>query len=52
MKICDFTKPELDNLRCNCNFTNDEMIFFNYRSSDKTIYEIAELMDISESTAN
>ena len=52
MKICDFTKPELDRLRSECNFTNDELTFFNYRSSDKTIYEIAELMDISESTAN
>lgn len=49
MKIQDFTKPELDMFRELCNFTPDELEYFNLRSSDKSNVEIALLMHISES---
>jgi transcriptional regulator len=48
MKICDFTKPELDKFRELCNFTNDEMDYFNLRAKDKTNVQIAMEMNVSE----
>lgn len=51
MKICDFTVPELEKFRSQCNFTKDEMALFDARSQAKTIEECAELMNISTSTA-
>jgi transcriptional regulator len=41
MKICDFTKPELDYFRENCNFVNDEITVFEMRASGKSLDEIA-----------
>lgn len=49
LKICDFTVPELDNFRRLCNFTPDELEYFNLRSKDKTNIEIAMLMNLSPS---
>jgi transcriptional regulator len=48
MKICDFTKPELDKFRELCNFTDDEMEYFNLRAKDKTNIQVAMSMHISE----
>ena len=48
MKIRDFTKPELDKFRELCNFTQDEMTYFNLRSQDKSNIQIAFEMNISE----
>ena len=48
MKIRDFTKPELDRFRELCNFTIDEMIYFNLRAKDKSNVEIAMEMNVSE----
>lgn len=48
MKIRDFTKPELDRFRELCNFTEDELTYFNLRSKDKSNVEISMLMSISE----
>lgn len=48
MKIRDFTKPELDKFRELCNFTDDEMSYFNLRARDKSNVEIALEMNVSE----
>lgn len=47
MKIRDFTKPELDRFRELCNFTNDELEYFNLRAKDKSNVEISLTMNIS-----
>ena len=52
VEISDFVEWELGTLREDCNFTNDEMDFFNLRAKDNTIEEIAESMNISVSKAN
>lgn len=48
MKIRDFTVPELDMFRKLCNFTEDEMIYFNLRAKDKSNVQIALEMNVSE----
>lgn len=48
MKIRDFTVPELNRFRELCNFTNDELTYFNLRARDKSNVEIAIEMNISE----
>ena len=52
LQICDFTVPELDRFRELCNFTPDELEFFNLRSRDKSIVEISLIMNMSESKAS
>lgn len=49
MQVYDFTKPELDMFREQCNFTPDELEYFNLRSQYKSNVEIALTMNISES---
>ena len=49
MQIRDFTKPELDRFRELCNFTEDELTYFNLRAQDKSNIAIAQAMYISES---
>ncbi len=41
MKIYDLTKPELDLFREMCNFTPDELFYFNERAKHKTHVQIA-----------
>ena len=48
MKLRDFTVPELDRFRALCNFTEDELRYFNLRARDKSNVEIALEMNISE----
>lgn len=48
MKIRDFTVPELDRFRKLCNFTDDELMYFNLRSRDKSNVQIAIEMNVSE----
>lgn len=48
MKIRDFTVPELDRFRALCNFTEDEMTYFNLRSKDKSNVQISLEMNVSE----
>lgn len=52
MQICDFVEWELDKFRKECNFTTEELEFFNYRSKNISIEQIAENMNISVSKAN
>lgn len=44
----EFTKPELDRLRELCNFTPQELEYFNLRSAYKSNIQIALEMNVSE----
>lgn len=48
MKIRDFTVPELDMFRELCNFTDDELKYFNLRARDKSNVQIAMELHVSE----
>ena len=54
MKIIlkDCTEPELDVFRNNCNFTDDEMKYFNLRSKGKSNIQISLEMDVSTATVS
>lgn len=47
MKIRDFVEWELEKFRSECNFTSDELQYFNLRSKDKSNIEISFIMNIS-----
>lgn len=51
MKISDFVKPEIDYLLEQCNFTNEEKAIFIELSHGNTTENIAEICNISVSTA-
>lgn len=51
MKICDFVNSELEHIRLEANFTNEEMILFNMRANNIPLEECAERMNVSISTA-
>ena len=48
MKIRDFTVPELNKFRELCNFTEDEMMYFNLRAKDLSNTQISLKMSVSE----
>lgn len=48
MLLRDYTKPELDHLVANCNFTDTELQYFLLKSKDKSIVQISFEMNISE----
>ncbi len=48
MQLYDFTVPELNKFRELCNFTPDELQYFELRSKYKSNVEIALTMHISE----
>lgn len=50
MKICDFTKPELDKFRRECNFTDIERQCFDLKAKDKTNTQLSMELNVSEST--
>lgn len=50
MKICDFTKPELDRFRKDCNFTEIERQCFELKAKDWTNTKLALELNVSEST--
>ena len=52
IQICDFVEWELMKFRKECNFTDEEREFFEYRSKNITLEEIAEKMDISVGKAD
>ena len=52
MKIYELTKPELDMFRDMCNFTPDELFYFNERAKYKTHVQIATSKYWSESKVN
>ena len=47
MIIADFTVPELNYLRENCNFVGLEIRVFDLRSQGLTLEEIAEILNMS-----
>ena len=50
MRICDFTKPELDTFRAQCNFTDIERKCFDLKAKDCTNIQLAMQLNVSEST--
>ncbi len=48
MLIRDFTVPELNMFREQCNFTTDELEYFNLKAKDYSNVQIAFEMKISE----
>lgn len=52
MKLCDFTVPELNKFRELCNFTDNELQYFNLKSKDMSNVQIAMEMNISESSVS
>ena len=52
MQIYDFTIPELEYLISLCNFSDDELTYFNLRAKHKSNTQIAYEMNISESTVS
>lgn len=47
MKISDFTLPEIEYFRANCNFVNLEIEIFERRAKGIPLEEIAENLNIS-----
>lgn len=47
IQIRDFTVPELNKFRELCNFTGDELIYFELKAKDKSNVEISLEMNIS-----
>lgn len=47
MNISNYTKPELDIFRSECNFVNNEIPVFEMRSKGVCIEEIAEALNMS-----
>ncbi|MBL1488801.1 helix-turn-helix transcriptional regulator, partial [Klebsiella pneumoniae] len=46
--VYDFTVPELNKFRELCNFSDDELEYFNLRAKHKSNVEIALTMNVSE----
>ena len=47
MIVSDFTVPELNYFKANCNFVGNELSVFELRSQGATIEEIAEILNMS-----
>jgi len=52
MIIADFVEWELQKFRDECNFSDEELYFFNCRAKNIPIEQIAEEMNISVGKAN
>ena len=50
MKICSYTKKELDTFRKDCNFTDLESQCFDLKAKDKTNTELSMELNVCEST--
>ena len=48
MKLYDFVEWELQKFRDECNFTDDELKYFNLKSKNKSNVQIALSMNVSE----
>ena len=48
MKIYDFVEWELQKFRDECNFTDDELKYFNLKAKNKSNVAISHEMNISE----
>lgn len=52
MKLSELTKPELEQIKENANFTDEELRIFKLLSQDKSITDIAVRMSASSRTIN
>ena len=52
MKFSELTKPELEKIKENANFTDEELRIFKLLSQDKNITDIAVRMSASNRTIN
>ena len=50
MKLTEFTRPEVEYLRQECNFTDEERAVFDMRTSARSSVEIGLTLHMSEST--
>ena len=50
MKICEFTRREVEYFRQECNFTKEQVTLFDLRAKDIPLEECAEIMNVSVST--
>lgn len=48
VQLYDFTEPELDKFRLLCNFSDNELEYFNLRAKHKSNVEIALTMNVSD----
>ena len=48
MRICDMTVPELNHYREQCNFLDDELVYFNMKARDKSNLQVAAALNVSE----
>lgn len=48
----EFTEPECERFRKECNFTAQELDVFNLRVKDHSIIQIQEKLNMSEATVN
>ena len=51
MKICEFTRREVEYFRQECNFTKEQVTLFDLRVKNIPLEECAERMNVSLSTA-
>lgn len=51
IRVCDFTKKEIDFLIENCNFSKQERELFDLRNQYYTLEQAAEAMNVSSKTA-
>lgn len=52
MELSELTKPELEKIKENANFTDEELRIFKLLSQDKSITDIAVRMSASNRTIN
>lgn len=48
----EFTEPECERFRRDCNFTPDELAVFDLRVKDNSIVQIADKLHISQSSVD
>ncbi len=48
----EFTEPECQHFRRECNFTDEERAVFDLRVQAKSLVEIQQILHMSESTVN
>lgn len=52
MRIYSYIQPELDYFREVCNFSEDELAYFNYKAQRYTNREVAIKLKVSEATVS
>ena len=50
MKLTEFTRPEVEYLRQECNFTDEERAVFDLRVAARSVVEISMSLHLSEAT--